>query len=94
MVESEAMIGSDSMIGELLMLSEEKVLDFLEAHESGLWEEIVFREGGPWYRLAGAEELSLFVARIFVASYVHFLIVLDGLAALTHLLDARTHLHY
>jgi hypothetical protein len=42
---------------------------------------------------AGTEELALFVARVFLAADVGFLIVLGDLAPLAHFLDARPHLH-
>ena len=42
---------------------------------------------------AGAEELSLFVTRVFLAFDVNLLIVLDDAAGFAHFFNARTNLH-
>lgn len=42
---------------------------------------------------AGAEELALLVARVFLAADICLLVVLGDLAPLAHFLDARSHLH-
>jgi len=73
--------------------SEEEVLHLLHGEECHLRSGVVGEEGGPWEGFASAEELSLLVPRVFVASDVDLLVILGDPAPFAHLFDAGTDLH-